>query len=148
MSDIWVIIANSSQASLYKANFNVNGGQLHLIKEIHHPESRIKSTQIASDRSGNYQSNITKNGSYSGAIEPHNYESERFAQHLATILNRGRTAQDFSNLIIIASPHFLGLLRKNLNARVHDLISHSIEKDYTKLAPAAIAKHIYQHVYL
>jgi hypothetical protein len=53
MAITWILVANASLARLY-ANLGPKKG-LQLVKEIAHPESRMKNADLASDRAGKMQ---------------------------------------------------------------------------------------------
>ena len=57
MSTTWILVANASQATIY-SRLN-HGNQLDVVKELRHDESRQKGSDLASDRSGSYQSQAT-----------------------------------------------------------------------------------------
>ena len=54
MSITWILVANASLAKLY-ANYGPNKG-LELVKELMHPESRQKNSELVTDRPGAIQS--------------------------------------------------------------------------------------------
>ncbi len=134
MANTWLIVANASQATIYETEKNPK--TLKLIKEYLHPASRAKGSELASDRPGHFQQEArgregTTHGAFNEQINPKDYEHERFAIELAKDLDAGRTANDYDDLIIIASPHFHGLLNKHLNEQVAGMVSRHIDKDYT-----------------
>jgi protein required for attachment to host cells len=134
MANTWLIVANASQATLYETESKPK--TLKLLKEFLHPASRAKGSELASDRPGHFQAEArgmegTTHGSFNEPIDPKSYEQERFAIELAGELEAGRTANSYKNLIIVASPHFHGLLNKHLNQHVAGMVSRHVEKDYT-----------------
>jgi len=134
MANTWLIVANASQATLYETESKPK--TLKLLKEYLHPASRAKGSELASDRPGHFQAEArgmegTTHGSFNEPIDPKSYEQERFAIELAGELEAGRTANSYKNLIIVASPHFHGLLNKHLNQHVAGMVSRHVEKDYT-----------------
>jgi protein required for attachment to host cells len=134
MANTWLIVANASQATLYETESKPK--TLKLLKEFLHPASRAKGSELASDRPGHFQAEArgmegTTHGSFNEPIDPKSYEQERFAIELAGELEAGRTANSYKNLIIVASPHFHGLLNKHLNEHVAGMVSRHVEKDYT-----------------
>ncbi len=50
MSITWIMVANASQAKLFAHHGPKRG--LELIKELMHPQSREKTSNLVSDRSG------------------------------------------------------------------------------------------------
>lgn len=142
MHNTWVLVTNGSQARLFKTEYQPKN--LHLLKEFSHPESREKGQDLASDRAGHYQGEITgaSHGAFNEATDPKSYEIERFAASLANELDAGRNANSYNSLIIVASPHFHGLLNKHMNQHVAGLVDKNIEKDYTSLKEAELLEKI------
>lgn len=130
MQNSWVLVANGSQARL----FNLDGPKksFTLIKEFEHPESRMKTDKLSSDRSGHFMNSSTQgSGSFQEPTDPKTYELERFALELTKTLDEGRAANKFEKVVLVASPHFLGLLKQNMSDQLSKAVSHTIQKDYT-----------------
>jgi len=131
MNNIWVLVANASEARL----FNLVKSDLELVEKFSHPESRMKGETLTSDRPGSYQSDINRegHGSYAEPTDPKEYEKDRFARELAGVLNEARSENRFSELVIVAAPHFHGLINQHLDDESSQKVSHHIEKDYTQV---------------
>ncbi|MDZ7663566.1 host attachment protein [Thiohalophilus sp.] len=72
-------------------------------------------------------------GSYAEPTNPKEYEKDRFARELANVLNKARSENQFNELVIVASPHFHGLINQHLYDESSEKVSHNIEKDYTQV---------------
>jgi protein required for attachment to host cells len=55
-----------------------------------------------------------------------------FAQELADILAHGRATNQYQRLVLVASPHFLGMLLGRLTPAVQALLSDTVKKDFTR----------------
>jgi protein required for attachment to host cells len=146
MSTTWILIANTSFAKLY-ANHGPQKG-LELIKELDHPESREKGSDLVSDRPGHNQGHGNGHGSFVQATDPKQREAERFALELSKELEHGRTTNQFERLIIAASPSFMGTLKSKLPTHVMGMVSDSIEKDYTKAPEKELKGHLAHVIFL
>jgi len=104
MSITWIMVANASQAKLF-SNSGPHKG-LTLIKELLHPESREKTSNLVSDRSGANAG--TGHGAFLQATDPKHHEAERFAQELTRELEEGRVRNAYDRLILVASAPFMG----------------------------------------
>ncbi|MDR9437087.1 MAG: host attachment protein [Thiohalophilus sp.] len=131
MNNTWVLVANASEARL----FNLIKSDLERVKSFSHDESRMKGEDLASDRPGAYQSDVNRegHGSYAEPTNPKEHEKDRFARELADILNKARSENQFNELVIVASPHFHGLINQHLDDESSKKVSHHIEKDYTQV---------------
>jgi len=133
MNATWVLVANGSEARLFEKKHDPK--HLSLIKEFNHPESRDKGHDLASDRPGHFNGEISKaaHGSFTEATSPKQYEVERFAKILTDELDAARNKNRYNQLILVSSPHFHGLLNGHMNEHVAKMVDQHIEKDYTDL---------------
>src|SRR5690606_11098367 len=63
------------------------------------------------------------------------HNTEIFAREVADYLQQGHQQGLFRNLVLIASPEFLGTLRKQLDPTLSAVVSLEINKDYTQANP-------------
>ena len=143
MNTTWVLIANGSEARLFEKKNDPK--LLSLIKEFSHQESRDKGHDLASDRPGHFNGEISKaaHGSFTEATSPKQYEAERFAKILSDELDAARNKNRFKNLIVVSSPHFHGLLNGHMNEHVAKMVDKHIEKDYTALKAEELLEKIF-----
>ena len=148
MSITWIMVANASQARLF-ANHGPNMG-LQFIKELLHPESREKTSDLVSDRSGSHTGSHTGtgHGAFVQATDPKHHEAERFAQEISRELDDGRINNAYDRLILVASAPFMGLVNSRLPELVRSKLSEIIDKDYTRLPVKDLAGHLESYLYL
>lgn len=146
MSTTWILVSNASQARLY-ANHGPKKG-LQLLKELSHPESREKASDLVSDRPGHNQGAGNGHGSFVPASDPKQHEAERFAHKLAKELEQGRASNSYDRLILVASSPFIGTLNSRLDNHVRGMVSDSIDKDYTRSTEKELASRLESFVYL
>lgn len=140
MAITWILVANASLAKLYE-NLGPNKG-LKLVKEMIHPESRLKNSDLVTDRAGSMASNGNGPGIKQPQTQPKDHEAKVFAQELAHELYAGRTHNAFQRAIIYAPPAFMGMLNTALDHPTAQLISDHFEKDYTKTAEPKLREHL------
>jgi protein required for attachment to host cells len=138
------MVANASQAKVF-ANHGPNRG-LQFVKELSHPESREKTSNLVSDRSGSHTG--TGHGAFVQATDPKHHEAERFAQEVSRELDDGRMNNAYDRLILVASSPFMGLVNSRLPELVRSKLSETIDKDYTRLPVKDLAGHLQSYVYL
>ncbi len=129
MTSTWVLVANSSEARIFSYK---QKEEFKLINQLEHPESRKKGSELASDRPGHAQSKGTGHGAMVSSSDPKQFEAEKFAQIIAKHLESGRKDHQCSNIILVANPHFNGLINKVLDESTRKLVSQMVEKDYTR----------------
>lgn len=68
---------------------------------------------------------------YQPAQTPAEHEAEKFAKDICKFLTEAHQAGRFQQLVVSASPQFLGVLRANLDHNVKQAITFEANKDYT-----------------
>jgi protein required for attachment to host cells len=144
MSTTWILVANASLAKLY-ANHGPKKG-LKLLHEMQHPESRERAAELVADRPGHGVGG--GHGSFVPATDPKRNEADRFAQEVSRHIEQGRTANSFERLIVVASAPFMGKLNNHLPSPVRNMVSDSIEKDYTRSNERELSGHLEHCIFL
>jgi protein required for attachment to host cells len=141
----WLLVADASKARVFavcKARFikSQRPDDLKLVGRYTHEESRMKGSELTTDRQGEFGS-----GTFVEATDPKAREAEEFALELIAHLESARKAQSYRDLIIVAPPAFMGLLNKHMPQQVHKLISQNIEKDYTQHEGIKLTQNLMGH---
>ena len=123
----WVVNTNSNTCKIY--HYCKKPISLALVKEINHPENKLRDIELTSAKPGHYQSKGSAHGAYSQPSDPKEIKIEAFSKEIATVLDHGRNSNNYQYLIVIAAPHMHGLLLQQMNKHVKSLITHHIEKD-------------------
>ena len=152
--DTWILVCNASRARLFRAPSN--GKQLAQIEAFKHAESRAHVRDIVSDAQGRkpvgpVPASMAQGlgGAYGrpGAEEEtdiKDVEAQKFARELADVLEKGLNERAYGHLIVIAAPHFLGLIRNTISGQVAKHIETTIDKDFTSVELPEIEKRV-QH---
>lgn len=146
MREIWILVADAAIANIYSTPHLHDDSHLTLVKEFKHPESRMKTSDLVSDRSGRYLAGDKAHGTYSEKTNPKEVEAEHFALELANELKSAQESNRFDQLIIVTPAHFHGLLKKHLGEQVQKKIKHYIEKDYTKIPAHLLIVQLQSHL--
>ncbi|MBY0475259.1 MAG: host attachment protein [Nitrosomonas sp.] len=132
MTKIWILIANSGNATLFTADSPT--ASLTELMTFDNPDARAKQMELSSDRPGrSFDSYGEGRHAMATEVEPKEQEQIRFAKLIVDRLEQGRMENAFERLVVVAAPAFLGLLRTNFNAPLSSLLSLEINKDYTSL---------------
>ncbi|GAB4143856.1 MAG: hypothetical protein Tsb009_15200 [Planctomycetaceae bacterium] len=128
----WILIADRSHARIVEPNAPAFDG-LREVKEFTHPEGRLQHHEVVTDQQGRFRE--TAGGSHAGQPETDfaHETAETFAGELTEYLEKNRQANRFSELSIVASPMFLGVLRGKFPAPLSQIVKHEIDKNYTSL---------------
>ena len=146
MAITWILVANASLAKLYE-NLGPNKG-LRLVKELLHPESRLKNSELVTDRPGSMGSPVSGRGAKQPQTMPKDHEAKVFAQRIAQELYKGRTNNAYGRAIVFAPPNFMGMLNGVLDAPTAQLVTDRFEKDYTKTPDGELAGHLSSAVFV
>lgn len=134
----WVVVFDSNVCRIY----GYSKDQIVLIKEIQHPENKLRDIDLTSDKPGRYQAKGYVHGAYTQESDPKAIKIDNFSKEIANILDHGRNTHAYETLILGASSHMNGLLLKHLNKQVKSLITHNIEKNLMPLGESELLVHL------
>jgi len=132
-----VIVADNARARFFSSHDVIN----HLVEQegYVHSEARLKNHDLVGDAAGKSRDT---HGSLDPATSPKDHEAQNFAKLLAKHLKDMHSDQHFEQLILIAPPHFLGMLRKELPKTLERLVERTIGKDLTTASVEDIIDYI------
>jgi len=142
MNNTWILISNASRARLFAQPRK--GKAWTMVQEFQHPESRLRGHEIMADRPGRTQQS-SATGTRAGmepTTPPKDVEAEHFAQQLADVLEEGHGRNAYTELVLVAPPQFLGLLRKSISAQVAKRVSASLDKDLTDVKEGELPERV------
>jgi protein required for attachment to host cells len=128
---IWILVADASRAVLYSTE--KRGAEWKVVDAFTHPESRQMNSELTSTEPGH---SLKSKGSARHTVleattSRKQAEMEHFAQQLADVLAAGTMQHSYDSCVLVAPPHFLGLLRGRLSTETEKRITTAINKDYT-----------------
>ncbi len=147
----WILICDASRARLFREE--PKGLGYTLLDEFSHVESRAHVRDLMADAQGRkpngYPGGVgqgsfpggTTGGNYLGRpgaapdTDPKEVEAQKFARELADRLEKSLNEHEFDALVLIAPPHFLGLVKSTVSGQVGKRIVGTVDKDYTWLEP-------------
>ncbi len=127
MSNTWVVVADASRARVFEAP--EPRGPLSEIEALSNPENRLHEGDLVSDRGGRDSNRGAGSHGYSTGGGAKEEAVNRFAAEVCRHLEKGRNAHAFDRLYVMASPGFLGVLRKHQSDALRGLIYDEIAKD-------------------
>ncbi len=140
MQTRWILAADSSKARIFKV---LSRNKLEELETLTHPESRLSDKDMSSDRPG---LSMARSGERRHGLEPSTdpkrQEAVNFSRVVAANLDKARSLQKYQELIIVAAPAFLGMLREQLSKQVEQCIVREVPKNISALSPAEIQEHL------
>jgi protein required for attachment to host cells len=141
MSDLWVLVANSAEARIYRGKHP--RAPLTLLETLQHDASRAPARELISDAPGRVHDRFgLGRHSVESGQSAKTEEAERFAREIADRLSRARQAGAFGRLVVVAAPAFLGQLRRVLDKSVAAAVVAEVNKDLVRAGAEAIQDQI------
>jgi len=141
MARTWVVVAHRAGARFFE---NTGPGKgLALVREISHPEGKLKNGDINSDRQGRaFDSRGMGRHAYEPAQQPKEHVAELFARHLSSVLDEARNTHQVDRVVLVAEPKFLGILRGTLSPQTAALVVGTVDKDLAGSDVRDISSHL------
>ncbi|MEY2343012.1 host attachment protein [Acidithiobacillus sp. IBUN Pt1247-S3] len=139
----WILVANASHAKLYQRQHTLQVPEY--LRSWEHEESRKHVEDLIADSAAGRSQQSFAHGARP-AIDPKTSPKlvvkEHFAAELGHYLNQERKAGTFAEIILVALPEFLGLLREALDKDMANCVTKSVAKDYTESHSEELQKHL------
>jgi protein required for attachment to host cells len=119
----WVLVANRTGARI----FNRDAYKLTPVSAHEHPSGRKRDQDIEAASAHRTFDKHARGRTHQES--PHEHAAEAFAKELAAELARGRTERGVQRLVLVAEPHFLGLVREELDPPTAKLVAATVPKD-------------------
>lgn len=140
----WILVADSTRARIFTAD--TPSSPLEEIEDFSHTEGRLHDREITSDLPGKIKSAGAGGHTFEQPTDPKKHEADVFAHRVAQYLEDAHNANRFDQLLIVAGPSFLGLLRNHLPEQIKKLVRFELDKEITMLSTAEIRQHLPQYL--
>ncbi len=146
MNTTWVLVCDAARARFFEVRDE--DGSWHLRTELSHEASRSKAADLTGDRSG---SRSSEGGSvHHNALAPHSspkdVEKQRFAHELGGVLDEALRGSRFRRWLLVAPPHFVGLIERELTPELKKSLREKIDKDLSHLDVFELAEKLRETV--
>jgi len=135
---IWILVTDVSRARL----FAQEGRHVDEVGDFIHAEGSLPVRALVSDQQGRRGTGLFDRPGLSQSTDPKEVEAWKFAQKLAGMLKHGLDVNEYDSLILVAPPHFLGILRKTLDHQVAKRLTTSLDKNFIDLKPPKLLKQV------
>ena len=141
MKSTYILVADNVRARLFTAE--TPSSPLEEIEALAHTEGRLHDREITSDLPGKIKNAGGIGGhAFEQPTDPKKHEADNFAHRLAHYLEEAHNANKFEQLLIIAEPSFLGLLRIQLPDQIKKLVCFELAKNITTHSADDIRKYL------
>jgi protein required for attachment to host cells len=142
MSKIWILVCDAARARL----FEVQDGDptWRAVDTFDHPESRSKASALVGDHSGQRSSEgpSVHHNALAPSSSPKDIEKGRFGHSLAKMLDQAMRSKRFDRWVLVAPPHFLGMLRNELSHELEKQLMATVDKNLNHLDVRALAQRL------
>lgn len=122
MANTWIVAADASRARVLQV---AGPERLVEIDNLLNPDGRLEDREVNTDARGRFAGGHTGEDDV-GAVE---HRTELFAKRLGDYLDKARTEHRYDELVLVAPPKFLGMIRKKLGKEVEKLVADQVPKD-------------------
>jgi protein required for attachment to host cells len=143
---MWILVADSSRARIFSGTrkFTSPGefefSKFSEIDDLVNAWGRARNQDIDTDKPGRMvdRNSAGAGGGQRSAVggreEPKETEAKAFAQRVGEYLQDGLNDGSFDELVVVAAPKFLGMLRDAIPSQVQNTVVEEISKDFTKMS--------------
>lgn len=128
MNTIWILVANQAEAQIYSATRLP--GSLTLVQTLNHKAGSARARDLTSDAPGRVHD---RQGAARHSMEPDTGVKEelrrRFVKELVDKLQAARLKAQYDQLVLLAAPAVLGVIRKTMSADLERVVIREIPKD-------------------
>ncbi len=141
MKSTYILVADNVRARIFTAE--TPASPLEEIDALAHSEGRLHDREMTSDLPGKIK-NVGGIGghAFEQPTDPKKHEASLFAHRIAVYLEDAKNENKFEQLLIIAEPSFLGLLRNQLPEQIKKLVCFELDKNITTHSADDIRKHL------
>jgi protein required for attachment to host cells len=164
MQTTWIVSANAGRARIFSEADPAE--PLEEIEDMVSTAARLRDADINTDEVGRTAAGSSRHGiggneaagfahnakagapnkSYQPAQTPAEHEAEQFAKEISKFLMDAHQEGRFQQLVISASPQFLGALRTYLDSHIKPLIKLEVNKDYTHSNAQQLREQIHEQL--
>ena len=141
MSRIRIVVADQAEAIFYDTPSLQ--AQPKEVAHISDPLAHQHDRDFSSDRPGrSYESFGSQRHAIARENDPRSREAIRFAKRISRRLDEARRKGEYDELIVVAGPPFLGLMRKEMSRPTRERVVHEIRKDLVHSPVESLRRHL------
>ena len=147
----WIMSANAGRARFFSQASAA--APLEEVNDMANNVVRLRTAETESDEQGLHAASKSSHSvgaprppsGYEPPQTPAEHQTEVFARDVADYLLKAHQEGKYKQLCLIASPEFLGVLRKLLDPKIASAITLEVNKDYTQSNAMQLREYIRNH---
>lgn len=137
----WVLVSNAYMARLFE--YRARNEPWQEIATWRNPRDRLQRQDLVTDRPGGIASTANaQRSAFAPHYDPKDEVDRAFAAKLVQTMVSALDANTFDSLVLVAPPHFLGILRQAAPKRLVDVCCREVHKDLTREEVASLQRHV------
>ena len=144
----WILVGDTSQAKLFSVELPEQPWSL--LEEFKNASAHVTSKELSPTPPGKMRQSgagKSRHTAFEPKMTPKEAESERFAQHLSDHLKAATALRKFDKLLLVAPPHFLGMLHGKLDKQTAKQLQGIVDKDLVMLEDREIRERLIAQVF-
>lgn len=126
----WYVVASRTDAAIYKDGPDQ---KFQVVDRFSNAKGALLESEMVSDRQGRVFS-TGGGGIFHHTLDRRDHHHElaarRFAKKIAKVIMAAYQEHRMGNVVLVAEPHFLGLLRNSLSPFVRRIVEHEVRHHY------------------
>jgi protein required for attachment to host cells len=141
MSQKWVVVADQSRARIFA--MDSPSAPMREIEDMLHPAGRQPARDLKSDRPPRlFRGKREASHPVEAKVDAKEQETINFARRIADRIERARTQSELAELVLIAPPDLLGVLRAALSPPATKHLVQTLDKNLVRETEAEIRKYL------
>ncbi|HEX3429464.1 MAG TPA: host attachment family protein [Rhizomicrobium sp.] len=141
----WVLICDGGKAILAENAGDAQAPNLEVRETFEHPDPPTR--EQGTDKPGRIFAGIGEARSATEPTDFHALAEENFLRKVASRVERLVGERHIQNLIVVAPPRAIGVLRRKFSPTVRNVLRHEVEKDYVHLPMYEVERHLLQQLH-
>jgi protein required for attachment to host cells len=138
----WVLICDGGKAILAENAGDAEAPNLQVRETFEHPD--LPTHRQGTDKPGRKFSSASDARSATEPTDFHAQAEEDFLRKIANRLERNIGERHIENLVVVAPPKAIGILRRAFSPSVRKVVRREVEKDYVHMPIYEVERHLSQ----
>ncbi|HEX9208818.1 MAG TPA: host attachment protein [Steroidobacteraceae bacterium] len=141
MSRTRIVVADQAEAVFYDTAAPTQPPRE--VARIADTAAHLHDREFSSDRPGRGHAKARgTRHAFGGENDPRHREAVGFARHIANQLEEARQRDEFDDLVVVAGPAFLGLVRQEMSKPTRARVVHEVHKDLVHSPVEELRQHL------
>lgn len=136
---VWIVVASRARARIFSSG-TLKSTPFTEIYVLVDPNSRLQEREVIADRPGRAFDRYGQGRHAMEQYSPKRESAKRFAARVCAYLEQARRQKRFQSLVLVASPEFTGLLRRQMSPQLSQCVDGEIQKNISGLSEQSIRK--------